>query len=445
MIVDYIISQFHEIFSGPSLVSSEIPRLSDEENKELCQSSVNVLSLQSTVIHIKDPVVIIGDIHGSLDDLMRIIKMFGKPPETNYLFLGDYVDRGSYSLPVIQYLLALICKYPSHVWLLRGNHEFSHINRVYGFFDEMIATGSTEVEWEYFQEVFYYLPLAAIVLNKIFCVHGGLSPSLININELEQLKRPIPNYINMSMVSDLVWSDPVDEIPEFAVNQRGSGVLFGHVAVRRFLNDNKLQLIVRGHQCTANGVHAFANAMGVTVFSCSDYSGVEKNKCGAVQINSLSDITIYSLTKSLSGFTKETVKMMLKQNEPGIDLFKKKKIKTTTPVPQTKPLYTNQNSNTKDASDPPLDNGVSTPIIKRNTTKTISSVGTPQEKSKLISLNSIQKHTNTFIGQKPKELRLPKNDGDTPPIKHVGVTRTPKTLDKITRRGMPSIPNRIHQ
>ena len=325
MITDTIFAQFNELFSAATLDPEKIPHYTEDEIRDLCQASVDTLNEQSTIIKIDVPVVIVGDIHGSLDDLMRLIKMFGKPPVRNYLFLGDYVDRGDYSVPVIEYLLACVCKYPDHVWLIRGNHEFSHINRVYGFYEEIISNGNNEIIWEYFQEVFYYLPLAAVVFDKIFCVHGGLSPNLINLNELDNLSRPLPNYINLPLVSDLVWSDPTDDLQEFAANQRGSGVLFGNEAVRRFLSENNLQLIVRGHQCTANGVHAFANSMGVTVFSCSDYSGIEKNKCGAFQVDALNDISIYSLSKSSDGFTKEVIRMQLKQNAPGLEMFKKKK------------------------------------------------------------------------------------------------------------------------
>ena len=331
MIIDTILNDFDDIFSHQSLEGAEIMVYAEEEIKELCQEAVNSFGSQPTIVRIDKPVIIIGDIHGSLDDLMRIIKLFGKPPETNYLFLGDYVDRGQFSVPVIEYLLAIACKYPDHVWLLRGNHEFSHINRVYGFYEEIIESVESELAWEYFQEVFYYLPLAAIVFDKVFCVHGGLSPNLVNLNELENLSRPIPNYLNLPLVSDLVWSDPTEETPEFAVNQRGSGVLFGNSAVERFLVENKMQLIVRGHQCTANGVHSFANSMGVTVFSCSDYSGVEKNKCGAFNINSLTDITIYSLTKAEGGgFTKDTIRMQVKDGAPGIEIIPKKKKKAMT-------------------------------------------------------------------------------------------------------------------
>lgn len=329
MIIDSVIQAYEKLIDSSSIHDYKMPQFTQDEIKEVCQNAVDVLNTQPTILKINEPVILIGDIHGSFDDLARIIKLFGKPSKTKYLFLGDYVDRGEYSVPVILYLLACACKYPDNVWLIRGNHEFSHINKVYGFFDEIINSGFTEIVWEYFQEVFYYLPLAAIVMNSIFCVHGGLSPSLIKLRTLEELQRPIPNYINLPLVSDLVWSDPTEDNIEFAANQRGSGVLFGNSSVARFLESNNLQLIVRGHQCNANGVHSFSKNQGVTVFSCSDYSGIDKNKCGALQVKSLNEINIYSLTKMTVGFSQESVRMMLTPGHLGLDQYRVRKSSAT--------------------------------------------------------------------------------------------------------------------
>ena len=319
-ILDQIIMEFDELIAAPDFSCAKIPQFETNIIKELCQCSLQLFKGQPTILRLDVPIVIIGDIHGSLDDLVQLIKYFGKPGETKYLFLGDYVDRGDCSVPVITYLLANACKFPDSVFLIRGNHEFMHINRVYGFYDEVIAMGSSEIVWEYYQEVFYYLPLAAVVQESIFCVHGGLSPLLKNIEMLENLERPLPTYLDVPLVADLVWSDPTDEAPEFDVNQRGSGVLFGAASVRRFLEMNKFQLLVRAHQCTQNGVRAFANSMGITVFSCSDYSGTEKNKCGAMHVRSLSEIEIFSFTKRMCGFSKESVCMCIHPGMLGLVL-----------------------------------------------------------------------------------------------------------------------------
>ena len=310
-----MIAAFDGIFTAQTIAEANIPQFDQSEIKQLCLLSLDLFDRQETVLYINQPVVIVGDVHGSLEDLARLIKHFGKPPDTKYLFLGDYVDRGDFSVPVLTYLLAIACKYPDSVYLIRGNHEFSHINRVYGFYEEILATGESELTWEYFQEVFYYMPLAAVLYDSIFCVHGGLSPSLVQIRRLEMVDRPVPNYFNDPVIADIVWSDPSDDIEEFSPNPRGSGVLYGPGAIERFLDLNHYQLLIRGHQCTANGVHLFANSMGLTVFSCSDYSITEKNKCGACYVRSLNDIEIYSFTRTEREFLMESAKMCL---HPGL-------------------------------------------------------------------------------------------------------------------------------
>ncbi len=111
---------------------------------------------------------------------MRIFKKGGQLPDTKYLFLGDYVDRGKQSLESILYLFALKIKYPNNIYLLRGNHECSTINRIYGFYDECKRKFSLRV-WKGFSECFNHLPVAAVIEKRIFCTHGGISPSLNNI------------------------------------------------------------------------------------------------------------------------------------------------------------------------------------------------------------------------------------------------------------------------
>merc|ERR1712060_351281 len=132
---------------------------------------------QSALLELEAPINIVGDIHGQYWDLLRIFEYGGFPPESNYLFLGDYVDRGKHSLEVMTLLLVYKIKYPENFFMLRGNHECAAITRIYGFYDECKMRYNIKM-WKAFCEVFNRLPFAAVIDDKIFCVHGGLSPEV---------------------------------------------------------------------------------------------------------------------------------------------------------------------------------------------------------------------------------------------------------------------------
>lgn len=152
-----------------------------------------------------------GDIHGQFYDLKELFKVGGDVPETNYLFMGDFVDRGYYSVETFLLLLALKVRYPDRITLIRGNHESRQITQVYGFYDECLRKyGSTDV-WRYCTEIFDYLSLSAIIDGKIFCVHGGLSPSIQYLDQIRTIdrKQEVPHDGPMC---DLLWSDPEGKV-----------------------------------------------------------------------------------------------------------------------------------------------------------------------------------------------------------------------------------------
>ncbi|KAH0786191.1 Ser/Thr protein phosphatase [Histomonas meleagridis] len=279
----------------PDLQFEKFPVFDINLLNQLCLQSIEVMKNNSCLSEIPAPVTIVGDLHGSLIDLLKILRIFEIPPQTKYLFLGDFVDRGPESLNVISIILSFMCLYPQHIFLIRGNHEFSHINHVYGFHQEINQKYNSEELWTQFQQVFNWLPLASIVQNSVFCVHGGLSPLLQDVQQLRELQLPIPNYFQNSMISDLVWSDPVDSVKGFLLNRRGSGQIFGADAVENFLKTNNLKLLIRAHQCTLYGFRAFDNFQGITLFSCSNYCQTIQNKCGVITFKDEREISFYSL------------------------------------------------------------------------------------------------------------------------------------------------------
>jgi serine/threonine-protein phosphatase PPG1 len=199
--------------------------LSIQEIRELAEKAKELLIDESNVPQVKAPCVIVGDVHGQFFDVKEIFKIAGKCPSTNYIFLGDYVDRGLYSIEVMSLLLCLKVRYPLRVTLVRGNHESRGVTATYGFYTECLKKyGSADV-WTIFTDLFDYLVLAVEIDNTILCVHGGLSPSIHTVDQIKAIDRfkEIPHEGPMA---DLVWSDPVphtdDSTSLFSVSPRGT-------------------------------------------------------------------------------------------------------------------------------------------------------------------------------------------------------------------------------
>jgi serine/threonine-protein phosphatase PP1 catalytic subunit len=193
-------------------------KMTEDEVRALCEKSREIFLSQPVLLELEAPMKICGDIHGQYTDLLRLFEYGGFPPEANYLFLGDYVDRGKQSLETICLLLAYKIKYPENFFLLRGNHECASVNRIYGFYDDcelyffiILATKSSAFDsiirlkfifeqegkrrfniklWKTFTDCFDCLPIAAIIDKKIFCCHGGLSPELQSMDQIRDIVRP---------------------------------------------------------------------------------------------------------------------------------------------------------------------------------------------------------------------------------------------------------------
>jgi serine/threonine-protein phosphatase 4 catalytic subunit len=223
----------------------------EQEVKQLCDRAKEILVEESNVQHVDAPVTICGDIHGQFYDLLELFRVSGGIPDRSYLFLGDFVDRGYYSIETWLLLLALKVRYPDRITLLRGNHESRQITQVYGFYDECLKKYGTTTVWRYCTDVFDYLSLVAIVEEKVMCVHGGLSPAIDTLDQIRALdrKQEVPHD---GAMCDLLWSDPED-IEGWGVSPRGAGFLFGEDVVRRWCEVNNVSLIARAHQLVMEG------------------------------------------------------------------------------------------------------------------------------------------------------------------------------------------------
>uniref|UniRef100_A0A6N2KSR3 Serine/threonine-protein phosphatase n=2 Tax=Salix viminalis TaxID=40686 RepID=A0A6N2KSR3_SALVM len=296
------------------------------EIADLCDSAERIFSGEPSVLQLKAPIKIFGDLHGQFGDLMRLFDEYGAPSTAgdiayiDYLFLGDYVDRGQHSLETITLLLALKVEYPNNVHLIRGNHEAADINALFGFRIECIERmGERDGIWVWHRinRLFNWLPLAALIEKKIICMHGGIGRSINHVEQIESLQRPITMEAGSIVLMDLLWSDPTenDSVEGLRPNARGPGlVTFGVRAVvlelawwRRaetwqcapvqdprfdscqpdrvmeFCNNNDLQLIVRAHECVMDGFERFAQGHLITLFSATNYCGTANN-AGAILV-----------------------------------------------------------------------------------------------------------------------------------------------------------------
>ncbi|CAK4147231.1 unnamed protein product [Aphanomyces euteiches] len=258
--------------------------LAEEDIRFLCTQGRRIFLEQPMLLELEPPVQICGDLHGQYTDLLRIFEFGGYPPEANYLFLGDYVDRGKQSMETICLLVAYKLKYPQNFFLLRGNHESASVNRHYGFFDECKRRYNVKI-WKLFCDLFNCLPVAALVDERILCMHGGISPELMHLDQINRLVRPT-EVPDCGLLHDLLWSDPDPYVHGWAENvERGTSFTFGADAVKAFCKRHDIDLICRGHQVVEDGYEFFANRQLVTVFSAPNYCGEFDNAGGLMAVD----------------------------------------------------------------------------------------------------------------------------------------------------------------
>lgn len=241
--------------------------------EDLCKSVTEIFLAEESILSLAPPITVCGDTHGQFTDTIRIFDVVGNLPDQQYLFLGDYVDRGSQSIENIIFLLTLKVLYPDRIFLLRGNHETEEISTVYGLRDECIKRYGFGI-YSMLLTVFEAMPFSALIADKIFCVHGGISSGKCDIETLKAVKRPL-DLNTSTVITDLLWSDPNDEVQGFQSSPRGVSNLFGQNEAEKFLKANNLSMIIRSHEfCSEGTAFPFGKDGGViTVFSASNYCG----------------------------------------------------------------------------------------------------------------------------------------------------------------------------
>jgi len=263
----------------------------------LCDTVVEVLRREGSLVEVPLPCRVYGDIHGQLLDLLEFFNAFSWPDKRrgdifsmNYVFLGDFVDRGAYSCDVVCLLFSLKILYPSRIYLVRGNHEDRLMNINYGFHADCMRKFAHEGEdvWERVNDVFEFLPISALVDGAILCIHGGIGDTISSIDDLRGIPKPIQVAAEIDanttrqdrMVLDALWSDPTDNDQVLGVHSspRGKNTCrFGPDRVQDFNRRNGLRLIIRAHECVQHGYEYFAAGQLLTVFSATNYCNQHGN------------------------------------------------------------------------------------------------------------------------------------------------------------------------
>ena len=313
-------------------------KVTEEEQKERRKHILEILPIAKTifrseqrVVRVASPAYVFGDIHGNLSDLMHYYELFWSLPlemlTGNFVFLGDYVDRGNQSLEVFLFLLMLKILKPDNFIILRGNHETAEMHKCFNFRDECLQKlGSNHGNhiWNLMNDVMDVMPFSAVIANSVFCAHGGIPKSMTSIAELNTIETDLSDPENEAPAAwEILWNDPAskkdlekarhiigrhtaraqrteEELKEgFLDNmKRGTAYAFSEVAVHHFLEVNGLSHVIRAHEVVPLGFKVDFGGKVVTVFSSSYYEGGQnKSGCILVQDAHLTPIQIQTLDK----------------------------------------------------------------------------------------------------------------------------------------------------
>ncbi|TFG06115.1 MAG: serine/threonine protein phosphatase [Promethearchaeota archaeon] len=235
--------------------------------------------------------MVVGDLHGDLETLQKIIQAFFREKFKNLLFLGDYVDRGAKQVEVINVLFYYKKLMPERIILIRGNHEDPIINRQYGFYDELrLKFNNSKEMFRLYNQAFSKLPIAAITWNRIFCVHAGIAEGLKYVEDINLLPKN-QEEIDCPITTQLVWNDPKERLKDFKNSSRGPGIRrFGKDVLDDFIERNKLNLIIRAHERFKNGYKTYFNEKLLSIFTSHSYSKRVETVVGVINADGEVDV-----------------------------------------------------------------------------------------------------------------------------------------------------------
>ncbi|KAI1130895.1 serine/threonine-protein phosphatase 2B catalytic subunit [Nemania abortiva] len=283
-------------------------RLTDEQALWIIKTGTDLLRQEPNLLEMDAPITVCGDVHGQYYDLMKLFEVGGDPSETRYLFLGDYVDRGYFSIECVLYLWSLKIHYPQTLWLLRGNHECRHLTDYFTFKLECKHKYS-EAIYEACMDSFCSLPLAAVMNKQFLCIHGGLSPELHTLDDLRNIDR-FREPPTQGLMCDILWADPLEDFGQEKSNEyfmhnhvRGCSYFFSYHAACNFLEKNNLLSIIRAHEAQDAGYRMYRKTRTtgfpsvMTIFSAPNYLDVYNNKAAVLKYeNNVMNIRQFNCT-----------------------------------------------------------------------------------------------------------------------------------------------------
>ncbi|KAI2633873.1 serine/threonine-protein phosphatase 2B catalytic subunit [Xylaria nigripes] len=283
-------------------------RLTDEQALWIITKGTELLRQEPNLLEMDAPITVCGDVHGQYYDLMKLFEVGGDPAVTRYLFLGDYVDRGYFSIECVLYLWSLKIHYPTTLWLLRGNHECRHLTDYFTFKLECKHKYS-EAIYEACMESFCSLPLAALMNKQFLCIHGGLSPELHTLDDLRNIDR-FREPPTQGLMCDILWADPLEDFGQEKSNEyfmhnhvRGCSYFFSYHAACNFLEKNNLLSIIRAHEAQDAGYRMYRKTRTtgfpsvMTIFSAPNYLDVYNNKAAVLKYeNNVMNIRQFNCT-----------------------------------------------------------------------------------------------------------------------------------------------------
>ena len=256
--------------------------LSNEKITEILFKAKNILEEDNLLLEFdiqgEDEIYVIGDIHGSLESLLKLYEIFNDKNPTKVIFLGDIVDRGPKQLECLIFILALKILEPHKFFILKGNHETLEMNQAYGFFYEFSERFESYEKFKEILAVYNVLPICAIINKEVLCLHGGIPEDINIIQKLKGLTaKDLDNSLLKSLgvgIFQIMWNDPKSGLSGFMDSFRGMGIkFFGEDVFEEFMKKYKLNYLIRAHECFPEGYVWFFNKRLLSIFSSANYRG----------------------------------------------------------------------------------------------------------------------------------------------------------------------------